>query len=142
MLFSFSLRFKSFNSVSSIVSTPLTVINMTISLSSNTVTSLENLLTAVGKPTILKNLLIRDIKNRISHMNLNSKLIFLNVCLARRLAPKEIMTLAKRTVSEVAANTRQVKEERRILKLRILEKRKQIADSKSLMTKGIKQAAS
>ena len=110
------------------------------SVLTSTVTSIEHILTVEGESTNKKNLLIRDLKNRISHMNLQSKLIFLNECLANKVAPKEIMSLAKRTVSEVGSNSRQIKEERRILKLRILEKNFQITDSKVRMNQGIRQA--
>ena len=70
---------------------------MTISVSSNIVTSIENLLTVEGEHTTKNNLIIRDLRNRISHMNLCSKLIFLNMCSSRRIGPKEIMSIAKRT---------------------------------------------
>ena len=73
---------------------------MTISISPNTVSSIENLITVGGEHPNKKNLLIRDIKSRASHNVLCSKLIFLKKCLTKRIAPKQIVSLAKRTVSE------------------------------------------
>ena len=101
-----------------------TLSEMTISVSTNTVSLIENLLTGDRDITNKKNILIKDIKHRISHMNLFNKFIFLNVCLAKKVAPTEIVSLVKRTVSEIGASSRQFNEEKRILRMRILEKRR------------------
>ena len=106
------------------------MVTLTKSLSINTVTLIGNLVTSEGKSTNLKNLLILDLKNNVKHSNLNSKIIFLRKCLRLKIAPKEISYLARRTISEVETKSQQIKEECRILRMRILEKERQITDSR------------
>ena len=111
----------------------MTMVTLTKSLCINTVTSIENLIISDGKPATMKNLFIVDIKNNIKQSNLTSKLIFLRKCLVLKIAPQEISAIAMKTVSELGSKTRQIKEECRIIRMRILEKERQIADSKRMM---------
>ena len=100
------------------------------SVSPRTVASIENILTFEGKPINLKNLYIVDIKNRIKHMNLSNRRDFLGVCLNKSISTPEIVTLAKRVFSETGSCERQHKIEKKILKHRIEEKDRQIAESR------------
>ena len=71
-----------------------------------------------------------DIKCRIENLSYWSKLIFLRKCLSSSLATKQIQDLSKKTVSKVGAKCRQYPEERQILRMRINEKLRNIADSR------------
>ena len=102
---------------------------MTKSVSTMAVSSILRILTSDRKPQSMKTYLIADIKNRIENLALWSKNIFLKQCLSRGIATKEIKDLAKKTVSEGGAKQRHIREERRILRLRIQEKERQIIDS-------------
>ena len=90
-------------------------------------------MTSDGKHITLKNPLIVDIKNRIKHMNLNNRRDFLRMCLRNHISTPEIASLAKRTISETGNCPRQHREERRILRNRIFEKDREIADSQRKM---------
>ena len=57
-------------------------------------------------------------------------MIFLRKCISKKIVTKEIISLAKRTVSKLGAKERQFKEENRIMKLRVCEKDRQIADAR------------
>ena len=98
------------------------------SVSPRTVSSIIDLVTVDGKHITTKNHLIADIKNRIKQVSLNSRRDFIRTCLNKQLSTREISSLAKKTVSKLGDCPRQFKEERRILRLRILEKDRQIAD--------------
>ena len=104
---------------------------MTRSVSTNTITSIDCLLTVAHEPQTKRYILLKDIKARILMLNLNSKLIFLRKCISKKVTPNKIMNLAKRTVSELAAKERQYKEENRIINMRINEKLKQITDARN-----------
>ena len=67
-------------------------------------------------------------------------MIFLRKFLTMKIPPKEISALAKRTASEIEAKSPQVKEQCRILWKMILEKGRQIAGSKKVMTTGNNKA--
>ena len=112
-----------------------TDVMMTKSISTNTVSSLVNMLTRERQSPNLKNHLIKDLKNRISHMNLWNKYLFLKECIKKRIATKEIEILAKRMVCEFGAKQRQRKEEVRIIRYRLSEKENQITDSKNIIAK-------
>ena len=88
----------------------MTNVRMTKSISTNTVSSIVVLLTREGQSPKMKNHLIKDIKNRISHMNLWSKYLFLKECIKKRIATKEIEMLAKRVVYKFGAKQKQRKE--------------------------------
>ena len=65
---------------------------------------------------------------RIKQLSLHSKKAFLTKCLGKSLVTPEIISLAKKIVSETPANKRQIKEEKIILRHRINEKIGQITD--------------
>ena len=100
------------------------------SISSKTITSIVRIVTLDGKPHNMKNQLISDIKLRIKLLKMSSKKDYLTTCLDKSLATPEIISLAKKIVSETMAKERQMKEERRIIRYRIDEKIGQIADYK------------
>ena len=112
----------------------------TKSISTNTAFPMVMLLTSKGVHPNLKSYLINYIKNRISHMNMWSKCIFLNNCIKKRITTKEIEILAKRMVCEFGAKQRQRKEEVRIIRYRLSEKENQITDSKNIIAKDIRKA--
>ena len=86
------------------------------SVSTKTISSIDRIVTLDNQPTIGKNLVIMDIKLRIKQLTLNSKKDFLTTCLSKSLVTPEIITLAKKVVSETSSNKRQIKEEKQILR--------------------------
>ena len=107
-------------------------------MSTKTISSIDRLVTLDNQPAIGKNLLIMDVKLRIKQLTLNSKKDFLTTCLSKSLVTPEIISIAKKVVSETSSNKRQIKEEKRILRYRIREKIGQIADCNENITKHMK----
>ena len=105
-----------------------TMITHMSSVSSTTMTSIEQILTIENKPTNWKNILAKDIKLRIKLLNLHCKKDFLMTCITKSIVTPEIENLAKKIVSENKSNVRQIREERRILRYRVDEKINQITD--------------
>ena len=86
------------------------------SVLTKTISSIDRIVTLDNQPTIGKNLVIMDIKLRIKQLTLNSKKDFLTMCLSKSLATSEIISIAKKVVSETSSNKRQIKEEKQILR--------------------------
>ena len=108
-----------------------------ITVSTTAVASIGSLLDVEMKPTWMKNLLINGIKERMKHKNLSVQKDILNLCISIGVCPPGIVKLAKQTVTSHKlgnASKRQRNEERRIIKLRINDKSKEICDKKLFIT--------
>ena len=98
-----------------------------VTLSTNTVKNLRQVLQTEMKPTWNLEILLKELKNGIRYQNKVGQKDFLEQCSRRRVYPQDITALAKRIIGR---EDRLEQEKKRIIRMRISEKKEEIRIAK------------
>ena len=96
-------------------------------VSKNTVTQIRNILYQELKPKWTERILLDEIRLGLRFQKSVIQKDFLEQCIRRTICPAEILSIARRTGGDANRN-RNRKEEKRILEMRVTEKKKEIKD--------------
>ena len=99
------------------------------SLSKTSVVTIKQILQIEMKPKWMENILIREIKEGVKHQKLVARKDFLDQCIRRTICPSEIVAIAR--IVEGQDRSRNRKEEKRILRIRIDNLMEEIRESKA-----------